>query len=79
MMHADYYSKDQLKIAEALHCMSWKQHADNLKAAPTYEDFLQPFLWFRSELPLVFGHVLGKGTRLLIWGRRLWRSGLSLG
>lgn len=32
----------------------------------------QPFSWVRFGLPLVFGHVIGKGIRLFTWGRRLF-------
>lgn len=35
----------------------------------------QPLTWFRFGLPLVLGHIFGRGYLLFTWGRRLWRSG----
>ena len=35
----------------------------------------QPFSWFKFGLPLVFGHVLGRGILIFGWTRRLWRAG----
>lgn len=32
----------------------------------------QPLSWVRFGLPLVLGHVIGKGIRLFTWGRRLF-------
>ena len=35
----------------------------------------QPFSWFKFGLPLVFGHVLGRGILIFGWTKRLWRAG----
>ncbi|KAJ5935922.1 alpha/beta-hydrolase [Penicillium verhagenii] len=34
----------------------------------------RPVTWLRFGLPLVFGHVIGRGILVFGWGRRLWRS-----
>ena len=33
----------------------------------------QPLTWYKFGLPLVFGHILGKGILAFGWARRLWR------
>ncbi|KAJ5936926.1 alpha/beta-hydrolase [Penicillium verhagenii] len=34
----------------------------------------RPVTWVRFGLPLVFGHLIGRGILVFGWGRRLWRS-----
>ncbi|RFU27538.1 hypothetical protein B7463_g8803, partial [Scytalidium lignicola] len=36
-----------------------------------------PLTWYRFGLPLVFGHVVGRGILAFGWGKRLWRSVFS--
>ncbi|KAJ6088331.1 alpha/beta-hydrolase [Penicillium sp. IBT 16267x] len=37
----------------------------------------KPFTWLKFGLPLVFGHLFGRGILLFGWGRRLWRSAFN--
>ena len=35
----------------------------------------QPITWYRFGLPLVFGHIIGRGVLIFNWTRRLlWTS-----
>ncbi|KAK4152709.1 Alpha/beta hydrolase family-domain-containing protein [Chaetomidium leptoderma] len=34
----------------------------------------QPLTWYRFGLPLVFGHLVGRGVLIFGWCRRLWSS-----
>ncbi|PLB55672.1 alpha/beta-hydrolase [Aspergillus steynii IBT 23096] len=38
----------------------------------------RPFTWLRFGLPLVLGHVVGRGILVFSWGRRMWRSRFGL-
>lgn len=35
----------------------------------------QPLTWYRYGLPLVFGHLIGRGVIIFGWCRKLWKSG----
>ncbi|KAJ5622865.1 alpha/beta-hydrolase [Penicillium lividum] len=34
----------------------------------------KPFTWLKFGIPLMFGHLVGRGVLMFGWGRRLWRS-----
>jgi pimeloyl-ACP methyl ester carboxylesterase len=34
----------------------------------------QPVTWYRYGLPLIFGHIIGRGVLFFGWSQRLWRS-----
>ncbi|KAH8427553.1 alpha/beta hydrolase [Aspergillus melleus] len=38
----------------------------------------RPLSWFKFGLPLVLGHVVGRGILAFAWGKRVWRSRLGL-